>query len=157
MTSNFFQGSKKRKYSMVTKQEKFWERDNFLVITDGTKPAIKWTIDELKKRGRAVTVLDYSDKPVEGSIQNISEVPDGVRNVVIGITKREPARVIEKLAEKGIIDFWVHWKTDTCDVNHLEYDPNLRIITGRCPMMYLGNGASIHGFHRLMAKTLGKF
>jgi hypothetical protein len=142
---------------MVTRQEEFWERNNFLVITDGTKPAIKWTIDELKKRGRSVTVLDYSDKPTEGSVQDLSEIPDSVKNVVIGITKREPAREIEKLAERGIVNFWVHWKTDTCDVNHLEYHPSLKLITGRCPMLYLGSGASIHGFHRLVAKTLGKY
>ncbi|WP_342305470.1 hypothetical protein [Methanolobus sp. ZRKC5] len=142
---------------MVTKQEEFWARDNFLVITDGTKPAIKWTIDELKKREKTVCVLDFSDKPVEGSIQEISAVPDSVENVVIGVTKREPARIIEKMAERGISDFWVHWKTDTCDVNHLEYEPGLNIITGRCPMMYLGSSASMHGFHRFVARALGKY
>ncbi|WMW24709.1 hypothetical protein RE474_11555 [Methanolobus sediminis] len=142
---------------MLTKQEEFWERDNFLIITDGTKPAMKWTIDELRKRGKSFTVLDYSDKSIEGSIQDISEVSASVKNVVIGITKREPARIIEKLAEKGIVDFWVHWKTDTCDVNHLEYYPNLNVITGKCPMMYLGSGASIHGFHRFVAKALGQY
>lgn len=142
---------------MVTRQQEFWERDNFLVITDGTKPAIKWTIEELIKRGKSVSVLDYSDKPLDGSVRNISEVSGSVENVVIGITKSEPARVIEKLAQRGITDFWVHRKTGTCDVNHLEYDPNLRIINGRCPMMYLGSSASIHGFHRLVAKTSGKY
>jgi hypothetical protein len=147
----------KRKDIMVLKQEEFWERDNFLVVTDGTKPAIKWTINELRKRGKALTVLDYSDKPFEGSIQDISSVPDSLRNVVIGITKKEPARIIENLAERGISDFWVHWKTDTCDVNHLEYKPGLNIITGRCPMMYLGSGASMHGFHRLVSKVFGKY
>ncbi len=142
---------------MVTKQEKFWERDNYLVVTDGTKPAIKWTIAELKKRGKTLTVLDYSDKPLEDSIQDISAVPDSTENVVIGVTKREPARIIEKMAERGTSDFWVHWKTDTCDVNHLEYEPGLNIITGRCPMMYLGSSASIHGFHRFVAMALGKY
>nr|WP_321498764.1 hypothetical protein [uncultured Methanolobus sp.] len=142
---------------MVTKQEEFWNRDNYLIITDGTKPAIKWTIDELKKRGKTVSVLDYSAKPLEGSVQDISEVSDNVENVIIGVTKREPARLIEKLAEKGVVDFWVHWRTDTCDVNHLEYKRNLKIITGRCPMMYLGSSGTIHGFHRFVSKTLGKY
>ncbi|SDG24492.1 hypothetical protein SAMN04488589_2486 [Methanolobus vulcani] len=142
---------------MVTKQEEFWKRDNFLVITDGTKPAIKWTIDELRKKGKSVCVLDYSDKPLEGSVQDTSEVPESVENAIIGITKREPARIIEKLAEKGIVNFWVHWRTDTCDVNHLEYKQDLKIITGRCPMMYLGSSGSIHGFHRFVSKALGKY
>ncbi|WP_407356064.1 hypothetical protein [Methanolobus sp. WCC5] len=142
---------------MAMKQEEFWERDNFLIVTDGSKPAIKWTIDELRKRGKTVHVLDYSEKPAEGSIQEIVSVPAGVRNVVMGITKKEPAVVIRELAERGISDYWVHWKTDTCDVRHLEYEPGLKIMTGRCPMMYLGSNASIHGFHRLVAKMLGKY
>ncbi len=142
---------------MAQKHEDFWNRDNFLVVTDGTKPAVKWTIDELRKRGKVVIVLDYSDKPLADSVKEPESVPDTVENVVIGITKREPARIIEKLADKGITDFWVHWKTNTCDVDHLEYDPDLSIITGRCPMMYLGSSASIHGFHRFVAKAFGKY
>lgn len=42
---------------MAAKQERFWKKDNFVVITDGTKPAMKWTIDELRKK-RTVHVLD---------------------------------------------------------------------------------------------------
>ncbi|MDG6244070.1 MAG: hypothetical protein QCH31_06720 [Methanolobus sp.] len=142
---------------MAMKQEEFWERDNFLIVTDGTKPAIKWTIDELRKRGKNIHVLDYSEKPAEGSIQDIPSVPAGVRNVIIGITKKDPSGVIRELVERGISDYWVHWKTDTNDVRDLESEPELNIITGRCPMMYLGSSASIHGFHRFVAKMFGKY
>ncbi len=142
---------------MAVKHEEFWERDNFLIVTDGTKPAIKWTIDELRKRGKNISVLDHSDRMAEGSLQDISEVPETVRNVVIGITKREPAQIVERLSEKGISDFWVHWNTDTPAVNALEHHPEINIITGRCPMMYLGKSASIHGLHRFVAKAFGKY
>ncbi|KXS42285.1 hypothetical protein HWN40_07760 [Methanolobus zinderi] len=142
---------------MATKQEEFWKRDNFAVITDGTKPALKWAIDELRKRDKNIYVVDLSEKPASGSLTSISDLPDKVENVIIGITTTEPARIIEELAAKGITDFWVHWKTDTCDVEHLTYDPELDIITGRCPMMYLGKSMSIHGFHRIIARSLGKY
>ena len=142
---------------MATKQEEYWERDNFAVITDGTKPAMKWTIDELRKRKKTVHVVDLSEKPASDSLTNISQIPENTENVVIGVTKTEPARIIEKLAARGIRNFWVHWGTDTCDVEHLTYDPELDIITGRCPMMYLGKTMSIHGFHRVIARSLGKY
>jgi len=142
---------------MVTKQEEFWEKDNFAVITDGTKPALKWTIDELRKRGKKIHVVDLSDKPAPDTLSDIAHVPKDTRNVIIGVTKTEPARIIEQLASRGITHFWVHWKTDTCDVEHLTGDPKLEIITGRCSMMYLGKGASIHGFHRFIARSLGKY
>lgn len=142
---------------MVTKQEEYWEKDNFVVVTDGTKPAMKWTIDELKKRDRNVQVVDLSDKPAPDALTDVAQVPKGMRNAIIGVTKTEPARHIEKLAAMGITNFWVHWKTDTCDVEHLTTNPELNIITGRCSMMYLGKGASIHGFHRFVARSLGKY
>ncbi|MDI3540107.1 MAG: hypothetical protein PWR29_1622 [Methanolobus sp.] len=142
---------------MVTKQEEYWEKDNFVVVTDGTKPAMKWTIDELKKRGKKVHVVDLSDKPAQNTFTDVTQLPEGTENAIIGVTKTEPARIIEKLASTGTRNFWIHWKTDTCDVEHLTADPELIIITGRCPMMYLGKGASMHGFHRFIARSLGKY
>ncbi len=137
--------------------EEFWELDNFLIVTDGTKPALKWTANELRKRGKIFTVLDCSENPMDGSIQNISQAPDSISNVVIGITKKEPGEIIRKMTEKGVQNFWVHWKTDTSEVKDIKNDNTLNVITGRCPMMYLGSSASIHGFHRFVAKTIGKY
>ncbi|WP_406657193.1 hypothetical protein V7O62_01195 [Methanolobus sp. ZRKC2] len=142
---------------MATRQEEYWGRDNFVVITDGTKPAMKWTIDELRKRKKTVHAVDLSEKPDSDSLTDISEIPENTENVIIGVTTTEPARIIEKLAERDITNFWVHWSTDTCDVEHLTYKPELNIITGRCPMMYLGNTMSMHGFHRVIARTMGKY
>jgi hypothetical protein len=142
---------------MVTKQEEYWEKDNFVVVTDGTKPAMKWTIDELNKRGKNVHVVDLSGKPAVSAATDLDSVPKETENAIVGLTKTEPARIIEKLASMGITNFWVHWKTDTCDVEHLTGDPKLSIIIGRCPMMYLGKGASMHGFHRFIARSMGKY
>ncbi|WP_406662098.1 hypothetical protein V7O66_05795 [Methanolobus sp. ZRKC3] len=142
---------------MSSKQEDFWDRKNFVVVSDGTKPAMKWTINELRKRGKNLLVVDLSDKPDEESINDISDIPNKAENVVIGVTKSEPAEIIQKLKSKGITSYWVHMGTDTCDVEHLTYDPELDIITKRCPMMYLGKDASIHGIHRFVSRILGKY
>ena len=75
----------------MLEQESFWNAGCLAVITDKSKPAMKWTIDELTKRGKKVYVIDMSDKPDKGTLQNVSELPSGVDCAVIGVTKRDPA------------------------------------------------------------------
>jgi len=69
---------------MPTEQESFWDADSYVVITDRTKPAMKWTIQELKRSGKNVYTIDLSEKPEEGALRNVSELPDGIQRAVIG-------------------------------------------------------------------------
>lgn len=80
---------------------KFWDANTFAVITDNTKPAMKWTASELKKQGRKVYIVDLSDKPDPGSLKSVSELPTGLDRAIIGITKSEPGDLIPVLKEKG--------------------------------------------------------
>lgn len=52
---------------------------------------MKWTIDELTKRGKKVYVIDMSDKPDTGTLNNVSDLPAGVDCAVLGVTKKNPA------------------------------------------------------------------
>ncbi|OPY18017.1 MAG: hypothetical protein A4E24_02045 [Methanomethylovorans sp. PtaU1.Bin093] len=137
--------------------ESFWEGKRYLIVTDRSKPAIKLTIDELKKRGMSVQVLDIKDlggSQVQAALEALS-LP--VEKVVIGITAMEPADIIQYLLGKGCKDIWVHWRTDTEKVREMSSGAAGHILTGRCPMLYLGNGSSIHGVHRLIARSFGKY
>lgn len=142
---------------MEKRQEAFWNSKDFVVITDNTKPAIKLTIDELQKRGKKVHVVDMSGRPQFEGLKEISQLPDTTDTAVIGVTESEPADVINALVERGIKNIWVHWRTETPEVKALCESLELKCITGRCPMMYLGNGVSIHGLHRAIAKMTGKY
>lgn len=135
---------------MSNNRETFWDHACFAVITDNTKPAMKWTIEELKKSGKNVHVVDLSDNPGSGTIQDPASLPGEVDCAVIGITKNEPADLIDILSGKGIKNIWIHWNTDTPGAR--EKCRDLDCITGRCPMMYLGHGLSIHTLHREIAK-----
>ncbi|HLB72089.1 MAG: hypothetical protein OIN88_13035 [Candidatus Methanoperedens sp.] len=46
----------------MLEQESFWNAQSFAVITDSTKPAMKWTVDELTKKGKKVYVVDMSGR-----------------------------------------------------------------------------------------------
>ncbi len=141
----------------MTEQESFWNAESLAVITDRTKPAMKWTIDELTKRGKNVYVIDMSDKPEKGSLQSISQLPSGVDCAVIGVTKTNPADAVEGLEKKGIKKFWIHWRTETPEIREKFSGSQTQCITGRCPMMYLAHGFNIHTIHGGIAKLLGKY
>lgn len=142
---------------MPKEQELFWNAETLAVVTDKTKPAMKWTIDELTSRGKKVYVVDVSGRPDKGTLQNFSELPQGVECAVIGVTKTNPADAMEELEKKGIKKFWVHWRSETPKVKKRCSGSQIQCIIGRCPMMYLGHGLNIHTMHRGMAKLMGKY
>lgn len=140
---------------MENTYSKFWDADEFILVSDGTKPAMKWAVDELRKKGKTVHFVDLSDRPELDAIKSIGEAPEGVKNAVIGLTKTEPADAMKGLFEKGVVNTWVHWKTDTPAVRELCADHPC--YTGRCPMLYLGKDLSMHGVHRMVAKLIGQY
>ncbi len=141
----------------MLEQESFWDAECFAVITDKTRPAMKLTVDELLSRGKKVYVVDISDKPDKGTLQNISELPSEVDCAVIGLTKINPADAIEDLKKNGIKKCWIHWRTEAADAKKRCVESQIKCITGRCPMMYLSQGLNMHTMHKGMAKLLGKY
>jgi len=149
---------KNRQYLMdMLDQESFWNGNRFVVVTDKTKPAMKLTIDELTSRGKKVYVVDMSEKPDAAAFRDVSEIPLGADCAVIGLTKTNPADIIEVIKGKGIRKCWMHWRTDTPEAKEKCAQLNMPLITDRCPMMYLGQGLSIHTMHGRLAKLLGKY
>jgi predicted CoA-binding protein len=141
----------------MLEQETFWDGNCFVVITDKTKPAMKLTIEELVSRGKKVYVVDMSEEPDKAAFRNVSEIPSDTDYAVIGLTKTNPAEIIEDLKEKGIRKCWIHWRTETPEAKERCIESQMPVITGRCPMMYLGHGLNIHTMHGKLAKLLGKY
>ncbi|AYK16178.1 MAG: hypothetical protein GX302_02560 [Methanosarcina flavescens] len=127
------------------------------MITDRTKPAMKWAASELKNRGKKVYLVDLSGEPDPNSLKNVISLPSGIANAVIGITKSDPGDLVPLLREKGANKIWLHWTTKTEKALEACQKLKLECIIGYCPMMYLGSGLSIHGVHRMIAKVTGKY
>lgn len=138
----------------MLEQESFWNADSFAVITDNTRPAMKWTIEELTRMGKKVSVVDLSNK---GSSEKISALPSDTECAVLGVTKVDPAIVMEDLEKKGITRFWVHWRTETSQVRERCASSQVQCVLGKCPMMYLAHGLNMHTLHRGFAKLIGKY
>ena len=141
----------------MLEQESFWDSESFVIVTDGTKPAMKLTIEELAARGKRVHVIDESDKPERGMLRSISELPADVEAAVIGLTRTNPADAIDALGKKGIRKFWIHWRTETPEAVAKCNELRAQCTIGRCPMMYLGRGLNVHALHRSVARLFGKY
>jgi predicted CoA-binding protein len=137
--------------------EKFWDAQTFAIVTDRTKPAMKWAASELKKRGKKIYLVDLSEKPDPDALIDVAALPSGIDRVVIGITKTDPGDIISLLKKKGVKKIWLHWNTDTEKAVEICQKIGLEYMTGHCPMMYLGSRLSIHGMHRVIAKMTGKY
>ena len=142
---------------MPTEQESFWNANSYAVVTDKSKPAMKWTINALNKKGKRVSVVDMSDDPEEGTFKSVSELPEGIENMVIGLTKSEPANVLSELENSNIKRYWVHQATNTPKVEEWCGATNKDCSTGKCPMMYLSEGIGMHTIHRGINKLRGKY
>lgn len=143
--------------SSTSERKDFWNAKNYALITDNSKPAMKWTASELKSRGKKVYLVDLSQKPDRDSLTDLAEIPVDVDHVVIGVTNTEPGDLIPILKGKGIKKVWLHWRTDTEKSVEACQKQGFKCITGYCPMMYLGNGLSIHGVHRGIVQIMGKY
>lgn len=143
--------------SLKSERESFWDSGTYVIVTDHTKPAMKWAISELRNRDKKVYVIDLSDDPESDSLKAVSDLPSGIDRAVLGITKTEPGNLIPALKKKGISKIWLHWKTETEKALEACKTENIECMTEHCPMMYLGSGFSIHGIHRGVAKLTGKY
>jgi predicted CoA-binding protein len=118
---------------------------------------MKWATSELKSRGKKVYLVDLSEKPDPDSLKDAAALPSGIDHVVIGVTKTEPGDLIPLLKKKGVKKVWLHWNTDTEKAVEACQKQGFKVMTGYCPMMYLGSGLSMHGMHRGIAKLIGKY
>ncbi len=138
-------------------RENFWNAETFAIINDKTKPAMKWATSELKKRDKNVYLVDLSDSPEPDSLKSVSDLPEGIDRIVIGVTKTEPADLLPALKEKGAKIVWFHWNTETEKALETCKSLGFECVTEHCPMLYLGGDISIHGVHRAIAKMTGKY
>lgn len=135
-------------------QESFWDAESFAVITDGTKPAMRWTVNELKRLGKKIHIVDISSPE---KLHALSQLPEEMDHAIIGVTTIEPADIMDELEKKGVKKFWIHWRTDTPEVKRRCSRLRMHCVIGRCPVMYLSSGFNIHTLHKAMAKLMRRY
>jgi predicted CoA-binding protein len=141
---------------MPSTREDFWGFGSYAVIGDtrGKRAFPKLTYQNLKKLGKTVYAVDLGKPELGGDAvyTDLAALPATVEAAVLEVPREETAAWVQRVADAGIGNLWIHQQTDTPEALQLAKDRGLRAEHGTCAVMYVRQGFSGHSFHRWMMK-----
>jgi predicted CoA-binding protein len=145
---------------MASDYESFWENRSFAVVGDAAKknfPVL--TYRGLKNLGKTVFPVDPSTDEVEGdrAYADLVALPEKPDAAILEVPKEDTAVWVEKVADAGIEDLWIHMGRETPDALAVAKERNLNARTGTCAVMYVTPGFTYHSIHRWIMKAIGKY
>jgi len=145
---------------MPSEYESFWQFERYAVVGCAAKRAFpRLTYGGLKKNGKVVYAVDSSASHVEQdpTYPDFASLPGSVDAVVLELPKEDTPAWIEKAADFGVKDIWLHMNTDSPAALAVAARRGLRIRKGTCAVMYLEHGFSQHKVHGWIMKLLKKY
>ncbi len=145
---------------MTSNYESFFTGNSFAVIGHTQKKAFpKLTYRGLKNLGKKVLPIDPSVSDIDGdkTYPDLNSLPEEIDRVVIELPKEDTRDWVEKAAEKGVKDIWIHMACDTPEALQLAAEKNINVRTGTCAVMYVTPGFTYHSIHKWIMKLVGKY
>ena len=145
---------------MASNHESFWQHDRFAVVGHkSTKGFPLLTYRGLKNLGKTAIPVDYSADTLDGDkvYSDLESIPGGIEAVVIEVPKEESAHWVEKAADLGVKDVWIHMTRETPEAIKMAEERGVNLRTGTCAVMYVTPGLTYHSIHRGIQKLMGKY
>ena len=143
---------------MPSNRETFWHADSFVVIGDSKqKPFPALTYGALKARGSTVFAVDETAAQIAGDrvYRTLDELPGPVEAAVLEVTREDTAEWVERVANAGIGNLWIHMGRDTPEALELAEKRGLAVCHGTCAVMYLKGG--YHKIHKWIEQLRGQY
>ncbi len=143
---------------MPSDRETFWHSSNYVVIGDSKqKPFPVLTYGALKARGSTVYAVDESAEKIEGDpvFRTLDDLPGPVDAAVLEVAREDTAGWVERVADAGISNLWIHMGRDTPEALELARQRGLAVRHGTCAVMYLKGG--YHKIHKWIEQMRGQY
>lgn len=146
--------------NMPSNHELFFTKQTYAVV--GHSKAQNYpilTYKGLKASGRTAFPVDPSVEEIEGdkTYKDLSSLPERVDGVILEVPKAETRDWVEKAAEAGVKDVWIHMQRETEEALALAREKGINVRTGTCAVMYVTPGVTYHSIHKLIMKLIGKY
>jgi len=145
---------------MASFHETFWEHQKFALVGHSeVKPFPAQSYAALKAiPGKTVYPVDPGAETIEGdpAFKDLASLPEPVDAVVIEVPREETAAWVEKVAEAGITEVWIHMGRETPEALAIAREKGLNARTGTCAVQYL-DGSFPHNVHKFFRKLTGKW
>jgi predicted CoA-binding protein len=146
---------------MPSTREEFWGFGSYVVIGDtrGKRAFPKLTYQNLKKLGKTVYAVDPGQADLGGDTvyADVAALPAQPEAAVLEVPKDQTTAWVQKVADAGITNLWMHQQTDTPEALKLAQERGLRTEHGTCAVMYVRKGFSGHSIHRVIMKLSKQF
>ena len=146
---------------MTSSYEEFWNKSSYAVVgNSGSKRKFpRLTYNGLKKIGKTVYAVDPGAEQIEGdnTYPDFASLPAKVEGAVLEVPREETRDWVEKAAESGIKEIWMHMRMDTPEAVDLAREKGIKVHTGTCAVMYVTPGLTGHSIHKWINKLLGKY
>ena len=76
---------------------------------------------------------------------------------MIEVPKEETRDWVERAADAGVRDVWIHMRRETPEALALAQERGLDLRFGTCAVMYVTPGFTYHAIHRGIMKLLRKY
>ena len=87
----------------------------------------------------------------------IFELPEDIRVLYI-VTPRDATTVVaEQAAERGFDMVWIQRKCETEEAVEILRKAGVKLIFGKCLLMFADPVKGVHGFHRFLSKAFGNY
>ena len=145
---------------MPSDYETFWQFERYAVIGHSAKrPFPRLTYRALKKNEKTVYAVDPSTSTIENdpAYTDLSALPGPVDAIIVEVPKEETQGWVQKAADAGVKNVWLHMKTDTPEALATANRAGIQLRKGTCAVMYLTQGFSPHAVHGFIMKLMKKY
>jgi uncharacterized protein len=114
---------------------------------------------EMKKKGYNLYPVNPNLDEFEGQkcFRSIGSLPIDVDGIIINTKSLITERLIKESEEKGIKNIWLQQGSVDKKTIVESHRSQTNIISGHCILMFVEPVKGIHGFHRWLKKSFGKF
>ena len=147
--------------TIPSSRQEFWTRSRYAVIGDSSskKKFPRLTYNGMKAMGKTVYPVDPGAGEIDGdrTYADLAGLPASVEAAVLELPREATAAWVEKAADAGIRELWLHDGTETPEALTLAARRGLRVETGACAVMYVTPGFSIHALHRWVMQLMKRY
>ena len=114
---------------------------------------------ELQARGYRTFYIHPEAETIDDQpcYPNLDAVKDQAEVVWISVSADRGADILRQAAGAGYDKVWLQQGADSPELLELGKELGLKLVTGKCILMYAEPVRSIHKFHQVVAKQIGQY
>ncbi len=114
---------------------------------------------ELKQKGFEVFAVHPTEHEIEGvkCYPSLDSIKNNVNGVFISVNAKEVPKILIEASSLGLKNIWLQQGAESQDAIKTADELGLKMVSGKCILMYAPPVNSIHRIHRAFAKLFGKY